>query len=61
LVAGEVVVNEILKQLLEVRLALEKARSLADDYGVLDGLPEFAKMQKLERSAFKKVNEWSKP
>lgn len=52
---------DLLQDLLTLRLQLMGLRDKAEVYGVLDSIPEFSQMQKLERSAFAKVQEWEKP
>jgi hypothetical protein len=53
--------SDLLRLLLNLRESLEAIADKAEDYGYGDELPEIKEMQKLERAAFEKVNEWSKP
>jgi len=53
--------TDLLMLLLNLRQNLQAIEDKAADYGYLDELTEIAEMQKLERAAFLKVNEWSKP
>jgi hypothetical protein len=50
--------TDLLMLLLNLRQNLQAIEDKAADYGYLD---EITEMQKLERAAFLKVNEWSKP
>jgi hypothetical protein len=52
--------TDLLILLLGLRDNLEAIKDKVGDYGYADELPEIEQMQKLERQAFEKVNEWSK-
>ena len=53
--------SDMLRELLAIRDLLMSIADQASGLGYDDELPEIAEMQKLERSAFEKINEWSKP
>ena len=54
-------VIDLLRQVLVVREAVQKAAEIASEYGYLESLPELKQIDSLERAAFEKVNEWDKP
>jgi hypothetical protein len=55
-------VIDLLQDLLTLRINLYTLRQKAEGYGLTpENAPEFAELQRLERSVFAKVQEWEKP
>jgi hypothetical protein len=52
---------DLRRRLLDLRESIEAVKTLSDEYGYTDQLPELEKLGRLERKIFGKVNKWDKP